>query len=185
MFSIFEKLISISIKIKNFFTFNRINSPNVDLGKGNLFLKQSVEIKPRSKGPYLLIKDNKFENENEKWMYFGFNVINLGSEPANCVQTYTEIYIEKELKFKSPISASSIIPPDMGLKVLSEDPRELVIKCTLDHPQNKYIFVAEYTDVKGKKFITLKALFFQLTQKKFSTREEKAFMLDSTNLDSL
>lgn len=48
MFSIFEKLASITIKIKNIFSPYRINSPSLNFGKGNLFLTQGVEIEPRS-----------------------------------------------------------------------------------------------------------------------------------------
>lgn len=50
MFSIFEKLASITIKIRNIFSSYRIDSPSVNFGKGNLFLKQDAEIKQQSKG---------------------------------------------------------------------------------------------------------------------------------------
>ena len=94
MFSLFENLISISLKMKSIFSFQRMNSPSLNLGKRNIFIKQGFEVKPRSRGPYLLIKANNLVSEDKQWVRFNFDIVNFGSEPANNTQTYTEIYFE-------------------------------------------------------------------------------------------
>lgn len=181
MFSIFESLARVSIRAKNLFSYVRINSPNikVNYGKGNQYL----ELKPRSSGPYLLVRQGEFQTDADGRLRLHFGVINFGSEPANNVQTFTEIYVDGKLKTRSSGSPSSIVPPDTNLKlpVTTDDDKDLVELCTPNNPQYIYQFVVEYEDLDGNKYVTYKSLFFIPKEKIFSTREEKALKIPREN----
>ena len=179
MFSIFDKLFQITIG--KFISISKINSPTtknrINYGKDNIFVSQNSDIKSRSKGPYVLFGKPELYSKDVEWIRFNHEIVNLGSEPANNTETYTEIYIKDKLEFKSTVSASSIVPPDAVLDIRSQDPIELVSKCTHEFPHNRYVLVVEYDDLDGNKLTTVRACYFLPDQEILSTREEKVYKL--------
>jgi len=179
MFNLFEKLAQINIKQFLRIIFKRVNSPNIktkiNYGKNNTFVAQVAESSPRSKGPYLLFKFSEIKNRDKEWIKSLFELSNFGSEPANNVQTYTEIYINNKQEFKSPITASSVIVPGYTLGILTRDPNPLVELCTHENMENKLSLTAEYEDASNNKYTTIKLLFYVPEMNGFSVREEKAF----------
>jgi|GEM_PF-5614020 hypothetical protein len=178
MFSIFKNLATFSVNIKNFILLKKVNSPSiktkVDLGKNNVFLS---EKKPRPKGPYLSIIERKFDRDEDGFFRFKIDLKNSGIEPANNTQTRTEIYISNKLEFISPITANSIIIPGYALGVITQDPKDLVLKCTNEHPDNYLDFIAEYEDSNGNKFCYLHSFWFDQKSNILFTRKEKSGML--------
>lgn len=122
--------------------------------------------------PYVQISKVLFFNKDNQWIRFHYSIANLGNDIAREVKTYTQIAIQNNVEFQSPISATSIIPPGQVLQVRSEDPLILVELCQIPKKENEYVFIVEYLDSKGNKYRVSKSFFYHPQQNLLSTRKE-------------